>query len=166
MFDNSAVRLTTKLAKEKNEVPCLLVNPGIKGIDTEMFRFLIPIVGTTEEWSNSLKEVTPYKRYSLVEFEGRGSDKLSLDVIMTTRSRSKSIQPLLDKLKSCMIPQAFLDSKKDDVNPPKLNLFIGDITYKNLYLSSVKIKVTERHNGFPIYAELSLSFISSFIEVK
>jgi hypothetical protein len=162
MFDRKAVKKTQALGSEKNTVPCLLTRVD----KSEVFRFLIPIVTTSEEWSNTLSSVTPYKRYSLIDFQSRDLDKFSFDAILTTRSRSRSIQPLLDKLKACMIPESASNNKKDDVNPPILSLVIGETVYKNLYLASTKIEVKERLNGHPTYADVNLSFISSFIETS
>lgn len=162
MFDPKAVARTNKISKEKPGVTCFLIT---QGTGSEMFRFLLPVVASTEEWTNNLNETSPYKRYTLLDFQSRGSEKLSFDAVLTTNSRSRSIQPLLDRLKSCMMPQS-LGTKKDDVNPPLLSLVIGELRYKNLYLTSVRINTTERQNGLPIFANVSLSFVSSYIEVR
>lgn len=163
MFDSKANSITTALKAEKSSVPCLLSNDD----GSQVFRFILPVSETTEAWSNSFEEILPYKKYTILDFKGRNSDKFSFQAILTTRCRSRSIQPLIDQLKALMIPRIAGNPKlKDQLNPDLLTLVIGDVSYFNLYLESAEVSVKERLNGHPILAEVNLSFISSFIRVR
>jgi hypothetical protein len=161
-YDLAAVQQTVKLSTSKDVAITLIKN------DTERWRFLVPFADSTETYENTFANITPYKRSTLLDFQGRSPDTLELkNCLLTTRTQERSIQPLIDSLKSCLIPDYAVDESigKDDLDPPKLNLVWGDLLYKDLYLKRVGIDINrdDRLNGYPIKATVSLSFITSII---
>jgi hypothetical protein len=169
-YDPKSLEQTVRL-KEPSSFSVLLVKKNNLGVISERWRFLIPYATADENYENAFNTITPYKKPTILDFSGRSVDTLDLtDVLLTTRSKTRSVQPLIDGLKKCLIPDftTGVTANRDDLDPPLLSLVWGNLVYQRLYLKSLKVRIEsdDRLNGVPISAKLSLGFIASLLDTK
>jgi hypothetical protein len=121
------------------------------------FEFLYNPEAITENYSVNYSETQiPYRDISPVNFLSGGNSTWSIDnLILDGFDQKKSIQPLLDKLKSLRVP---ITSSSIKAAPKRVYLKWGGFKFGLCVLTSVNTQITRWIDGTPVTARVSLVF--------